>query len=185
MTDQIQFQIPHLSIDGDPNFIPKRTIVLPVYRSKVCLNTIKWTLENIVDPDDLIILLHVRPHVEKSFAIEMTSPYTPMVSLCPEKSCQNIDDIEKRDSFRLLIQYSQLFATQKIHVNPIPLQGDTCTELVAKINELKPSLVVIGNCKLGFVKKLLVGSITDYIMKYSMSPVMVVPCVLEYLCKPK
>jgi nucleotide-binding universal stress UspA family protein len=164
--------MPHLWFDGDPEFVPKRTIVVAVDSSPSTLHTIDWILDHLTFAQDLVLLVHVRPAYKEFGSIEMSSHYTPITYPLTHPS---MEDDEKRDSYHLLIQLAQRCARNKIHCKTIALQGETQKELLQCIKDTKPHLVVMGKRGMGPVKKWILGSVSEYIVQHSPVPTLIIP----------
>ena len=114
---------------------PKKLICIPVDESYDSEEAIDWAMNNIVDPEtDQIVLLNVRP---EAFA------YDPL--FWDQQAELEFDKFNTRYSHALLRKYIRIVRTYGAHVFAIALRGDTLTELVWKINELGPDIVVFGH----------------------------------------
>ena len=157
-----------------------RTICIPVDESKDSVRSIRFYLEQIANPKtDKVILIHVR--VPEAPSNDALYPYTfgpfagigfpPMVSMTAPKSNVPVDSKARSLLHGLAQQLGPDF-----DIKGIILAGQDVKQcLVKKINELDPSLVLIGHRGLGPFSRIILGSVSRYLVNHSKCPVTLVP----------
>ncbi|RKO87022.1 hypothetical protein BDK51DRAFT_11095, partial [Blyttiomyces helicus] len=83
--------------------------------------------------------------------------------------CGNVDGWA-----RLLTFLCPPFFLAQVKCRAIALRGDAREEILAKSEELKAELVVVGSRGMGAFKRAVLGSVSDYILHHSACPVLVV-----------
>ncbi|KAI8814452.1 hypothetical protein BJ742DRAFT_785462 [Cladochytrium replicatum] len=80
----------------------------------------------------------------------------------------------KEDSHNLLKNYGAKVLKRGIACRAIALRGDPRDELVAKVDELKATCLIMGSRGMGQFKRALLGSVSDYCVHHANYPVLVV-----------
>ncbi|KAI8893018.1 hypothetical protein BC833DRAFT_517754, partial [Globomyces pollinis-pini] len=140
----------------------KRTICIPVDESKTTTSAIQWAIDHLIQPEtDQVILLNVRESPQ-------TGAYPLMVS---ESTYDFLATKLKEHSHDLLRTKAKLLTSLNIHVRAISLCGVPKIELEYKINQLQPSLVIMGKRGMGVVKSLLIGSVSEHLLHHVKVPI--------------
>ncbi|KAI8914608.1 hypothetical protein EDD86DRAFT_199695 [Gorgonomyces haynaldii] len=142
------------------SFTPERVFVVPVDGSKDSEYALQWTIDNLIDTArDQIVILNVRPQ--------------PLNPLAVASMTQTLEETNKAASHKLLLDAANAVQAQNVHVRAIALQGDARDELVYKIEQIKPLMVVVGSRGLGQISRALLGSVSDYLVRHLQVPVLV------------
>jgi nucleotide-binding universal stress UspA family protein len=155
-----------LVLDKPADFQPKRTIVVPVDNSAFSQYTIDWALENIIKPDDLVVLLNVRGLTMELQSFHTGAPDSSALDFLNHKSVSH--------SAELIQKYGKKLAAKGINAQGFSMAGDPRYTLVQKIHELKPQMVLIGQRGMGAFSRAILGSVSDYVLHHSHVPVTVV-----------
>jgi nucleotide-binding universal stress UspA family protein len=76
---------------------------------------------------------------------------------------------------QLLREMAERVATPDVEVKPLVVMGATADKIVETAEHLGASHIVIGSHGRGGLHHLLVGSVTDQVMRHASGPVVVVP----------
>ncbi|KAJ1553013.1 hypothetical protein HK096_009559 [Nowakowskiella sp. JEL0078] len=145
----------------------KRILCIALDSSTHGEHAFNYCLENIAKKDDLIVLLNVRPIPSYPLSFGL-SPYGDVTEW--------IDDVEekaKNDSHILLKRFGANVLKKEISCRAIALRGDPREEIISKVNELNPSLLVIGSRGLGTFQRTFLGSVSDYAVHHANCAVLV------------
>ncbi|KAI8802953.1 hypothetical protein BJ742DRAFT_831456 [Cladochytrium replicatum] len=145
----------------------RRVIAIAIDASKHSDYCFQYAMDNIVTKDDQVCLLNVRPLSQ--LMSPFTSPYAD-ISDWVEK----LEAEAKEDSHRLLKSYGSRVLKRRIACRASALRGDPRDELVAKVNELKATCLIIGSRGMGQFKRAMLGSVSDYCIHHANCPVLVV-----------
>ncbi|KAJ3355936.1 hypothetical protein HDU83_002221 [Entophlyctis luteolus] len=132
-----------------------RVVAIAVDGSKYSEYAFNWAVANIIRPKtDQIILLNCRP-------------------LVTVRGSGKIDETNTNESAELLRSFSNKIPASKYNVRAIALCGDPRSEIPVKVEELNADMLVVGSRGLGGVKKVLMGSVSDYLVRHLKIPVVI------------
>ncbi|KAI8893019.1 hypothetical protein BC833DRAFT_609817 [Globomyces pollinis-pini] len=147
----------------ESEFTPKRTICIPVDESKISIQTITWAIDNLIDPkNDQVILLNVREDIQTGI-------------LAVQSFYDQLRNELKQNSHNLLRSRAKMFILKNIHVRAVSLCGNPKIELEHKINELKPTMVLMGKRGMNTIQSLLLGSVSDHLLHHVKVPISILP----------
>jgi nucleotide-binding universal stress UspA family protein len=144
----------------------KRTILVPVENASQ--TALEYVLNNILKPDDRIVLVHVRESpVDEMLAWE--------AAIIPEEHLAELEVKMKQESKIILesLLKQALSQSQNIFVDCVSIRGDARHELITLIEEMKPDLVVMNSRGMGLIKSMIVGSVSLHLLHHSSVPVMI------------
>jgi len=162
-TEQEHMHVIHASTEGvDPN---SRTIIIPVDGSPYSESMVKWAKINFLRPDDDIVLIHVRSY---------KPTHMPDINMIHAHYMEVL-----RDSNELLEKFGQYFissldGSKQEHVRGFSLRGDPRFYIVNKAKELHADAIVIGSRGLGYLMRMFLGSVSDYVSHHADCPVIIV-----------
>jgi nucleotide-binding universal stress UspA family protein len=148
------------------DFISKRVICLPVDESEYSKNTVAWAMNNILEPTDLVLLLNVRPPGHEFAApVEGYNYYEPFQEIVTQQ----------RDAAEALLQdMAKPLKARGYQVEAVALVGDPRHTLQEEIKKRNPSMVIVGQRGMGALSRLVIGSVSDYLVHHAHVPVIVV-----------
>ncbi|KAJ3126773.1 hypothetical protein HK098_007152 [Nowakowskiella sp. JEL0407] len=146
---------------------PDRVIAVAVDGSSHSNYAFDFFLENVARPGDRIVLLHVRPLpvFPSQYGIASRPEVTEMAG--------EFEEIAKKQSHNLLRQYGSEVQRRGLQVRAIGLRGDPREELILKVNEINPSMLVVGARGFGAMRRELLGSVSDFAMYHAKCPVFI------------
>ncbi|KAJ3125085.1 hypothetical protein HK100_010994 [Physocladia obscura] len=145
----------------------KRVIAIPVDASKYSEFAFNWAIKNLVRAEtDQIVLLNVRPvaTLPKFFAATGTDVSTEL---------DRIQSAYKQQSHELLQSYAAKLATNKYNIRGVALVGDPREQIALKVEEIHADMLVIGSRGLGAFQKVVLGSVSEYLIQHLNIPVIV------------
>ncbi|KAI8894770.1 hypothetical protein BC833DRAFT_623655 [Globomyces pollinis-pini] len=142
-----------------------RTICIPI--NDDYSHVIHWAITNSLNPvTDKVVLLHVREVEHAALAY----PYFPA-----HESMLEMEEKLKSSSITLLKNAADDLLKHNIQCRAVSLRGDPREELEFKINKLQPDFVIVANKNSRSLKKLLMGSVSNYLLHHLNYPIVVVP----------
>ncbi|CAM6095385.1 unnamed protein product [Calypogeia fissa] len=144
-------------LEREEKFLIGRRILVAVDHGRNSQRAFTWALDQFVTHVDKIHLLHVLP---KGSGSETSPIYEATQMLYDKLSKEALD--------KCSVKIVKVFRS-----------GDVGKEICAEATRVDATAVVMGCRGLGVVKSLLVGSATDYCVRHSPVPVIVVPQCAE------
>ncbi|KAI9337996.1 hypothetical protein BDR26DRAFT_863407 [Obelidium mucronatum] len=161
--------------------IPKRVVCVAVDDSPEAQHALTWCLDHLATPNDQVCILNVRPYAIPGYVLGSTFGATSPGEFYPSSSYDfNEDYVEgleryNRDvSHEILKKYGEQVLSRGVQCRAIALRGDPREEILAKLNVLKPDMLVCGCRGLGFIQKAFRGSLSDYLVQHA-NCVVIVP----------
>ncbi|KAJ3118185.1 hypothetical protein HDU96_003472 [Phlyctochytrium bullatum] len=146
---------------------PQRIICIALDASKYSEHAFNWAVENVVRAEtDQLVLLNVRP------AVSLPAVYgTLYVDF--GKEFEAIEAANKKESHDLLRAYAQKLPPNKYNVRGVALRGDPRDEIAYKVDDLKADMLIVGSRGLGAFKRVLLGSVSEYLVHHLSCPVII------------
>ncbi|KAI8915714.1 hypothetical protein EDD86DRAFT_185469 [Gorgonomyces haynaldii] len=135
-----------------------RTIVIPVNDSKQSSHCISWAIQHFIDPSDKITLVNMRPQ--------------PLLEQGPKaEEHKQLNKQSLSDSLHLLQTHAKQFG------KPVVIQslyGFPKSDFVTYLELVQPDMVLMGTRGIDRKPILGQGSVSNYILQHSSSPVLIV-----------
>ena len=136
---------------------------------------VRWAIDNLVDAGDRIVLIHVQSgksdSAQKQLWEETGSPLIPLDEF-KELNLSKIygisPDREVLDILEAASNKKQVKVVAKIY------WGDPREKLCSAVEDLKLDSLVVGSRGFGPLKRLLIGSVSNYVISNATCPVTVV-----------
>ncbi|EEC78561.1 hypothetical protein OsI_18538 [Oryza sativa Indica Group] len=137
---------------------------------------LRWAADNLLRAGDHLILLHVLkdPDYEQGETLLWEATGSPLIPLSDfseptiAKKYGAKPDAETLDMLNTVARQKEVVVVFKV------LWGDPREKLCQAINEIPMSCLVIGSRGLGKLKRVLLGSVSDYVVNNATCPVTVV-----------
>ncbi|KAM3171993.1 hypothetical protein ACTXT7_015465 [Hymenolepis weldensis] len=157
-----------MSISGIEDGSNKRRILFAIDESESCKHAFKWYADHIMLPGDEITFVHVMEPDIKSLGASSSSAE-------PGKGQKKaFDEVMNKSKF-LGISYITMAKTFKLeasaflHVNTRPGRA-----ILASAKNHNSNMIVMGSGGLGLVKRVFLGSVSDYVVHNSPIPVVII-----------
>ncbi|KAL4569192.1 hypothetical protein LXL04_024826 [Taraxacum kok-saghyz] len=152
-----------------------RTIGIGMDYSITSKSALKWAIDNLIEAGDTIVILLVLspksdPANKKLFA-DTGSPLIPLIELKEAGVCKKYGITPDSDLFDML---DNVYTTKKAKVVAKVYWGDPREKLCEAVNLLKLDSLVLGSRGLGTIKRVLLGSVSSYVVQNASCPVTVV-----------
>ncbi|KAI9330140.1 hypothetical protein DFJ73DRAFT_859237 [Zopfochytrium polystomum] len=136
-----------------------RLVAIAVDGSKHSEYAFNWAVKNFVRPDsDQLMLIHARPIVKYS--------YSPMIS--------DVEEFDRKESFDLLHKFAgALPSDNKYNVRLVSMSGDPRETIASKVDSENADVLIVGSHGRGPIRKALLGSVSDHLVKHVKAPVIV------------
>nr|XP_043635090.1 universal stress protein PHOS32 [Erigeron canadensis] len=152
-----------------------RTIGVGIDYSATSKRALKWAIDNLIEAGDtILIILVLSPKsdpVNKKLFADTGSPLIPLVELKEMSVCKKYGityDSELLDMLDTVSMTKKAKAVAKVY------WGDPREKLCEAARYLKLDTLVVGSRGLGTIKRVLLGSVSSYVVQNATCPVSVV-----------
>ncbi|KAL6959668.1 hypothetical protein U1Q18_039822 [Sarracenia purpurea var. burkii] len=151
------------------------TVGIGMDYSATSKSALQWAIENLVQADDLIVIVHVlspkSDHTNKKLFESTGSPLIPLEEFRDITVCKKYGLIPDPEVLELLDIASN---TKAAKVVAKIYWGDPREKLCDCVEDLKLDSLVVGSRGLGAIKRVLLGSVSNYVVQNAACPVTVV-----------
>eukprot|EP01135_Chromosphaera_perkinsii_P011847 Nk52_evm38s2506 gene=Nk52_evmTU38s2506 len=163
-----------------------RNIVVLVDGSDYSKKALEWTFDNMYKEGDKIHLLfsHYSPATalnqyddENVMADALIDPLNiiPLDGIVSKEEREKMLNESKEEAKKVLLPYIQMCEAKKCAFQAHVRETVNVKEcIMAALDELKAHVCVCGNRGLGMVKRMVLGSVSDYVIHHAKVPTMVV-----------
>jgi len=153
-----------------------RRIGVALDLSKSSKLALGWAVDNLLDNGDTLVLLYALPHKGSPdshlpLAPKSDSPLIPLTEFRqPELSKQHgiEPDMEVLDLLDTASRQKKVTIVMKVY------WGDAREKICEAVDDLKLDSLVMGSRGLGMIQRILLGSVSNYVLTHATCPVTVV-----------
>eukprot|EP00270_Netrium_digitus_P003314 TRINITY_DN137_c0_g1_i2.p1 TRINITY_DN137_c0_g1~~TRINITY_DN137_c0_g1_i2.p1 ORF type:complete len:171 (-),score=43.89 TRINITY_DN137_c0_g1_i2:137-649(-) len=146
-----------------------KKIIVAVDQSEESTHSLKWALENIIQPTDRVHLLHAQPYP----AIYAGIVGRAGLSVSPGVIA-SLKKHEEEISLQILKEAKALCDEKKINVEFDVIVGEPRESICDAVDQLGADLLVMGSHGYGAIKRALIGSVSNFCVHHAKCPVVVV-----------
>ncbi|XP_018644024.1 universal stress protein, putative [Schistosoma mansoni] len=148
----------------------KKVVFLPVDASDHSARAFQWYLDNLRGKNDELHFVYVIKPIFTTPTIELAMASSPITDII-QSTQENIENAKKLlQKYLIKAKRFGISCQAFVHVNAKP--GPT---LVKFAEEQKADIIIIGPRGLGLIRRTLLGSVTNYVMHHTKTPLVVIP----------
>ncbi|TNN07000.1 Universal stress protein [Schistosoma japonicum] len=148
----------------------KKIVLMPVDGSNHSERAFQWYLDNLRSEDDELLFVCVIEPIFATPIIELAMASPPITDIMQSMQ-DNIENGKKMlQKYLMKARKHGVVCQGFAHVDAKP--GPT---LVKVADEHKVDIIIMGSRGLGMIRRTLLGSVTNYIMHHSKTPLVVIP----------
>ncbi|CAL4895483.1 unnamed protein product [Urochloa decumbens] len=153
-----------------------RSIGVAVDMSPCSKNALRWAAANLAGPGDRLILTHVKPSYQYEQGVAHLwehdgSPLIPLLELSDPRVSKTYGLALDRETLEILTRAA---GQRGVQVFAKVLWGDPARKLAEAVHKVPLQWLVVGNRGLSTVKRVLMGSVSTYVVNHAACPVTVV-----------
>ncbi|CAG8617803.1 23986_t:CDS:2 [Dentiscutata erythropus] len=135
-----------------------RVVVIAIDQSEHSQNAFDWAIKNFLRKDsDLVVLVNARPIPTVPGQYTLGASYMDFTEVIA-----SLEEQHRVSSHNLLKDFAAKLKSHDFSCKAIAMRGDAREEIVRKVSELKASTLIVGSRGLGALKRMFLGSVSDY-----------------------